>query len=307
MLTFKEHKIDGKTIELTLQNVIVTEANSSSKIFRNILKNFVISLKRTPNKKAFFKGPERHDKDVTTASLFMNEPLYPKAFSEHIGADTRREEIKKYKTENNKIVSLLEEIAAKKAEIVDTTPFDSLDDNLALELIDKRLTELYSLIEANQLTIRNAFESTIQNNLKPVNEGIEELQEQINEEMESLNRKIDKLLPKSKKKREIQPLRDPVDVHLFPVFLLNAGSSYKRQKDLRTAQLRITYTILYHTGLRINEIRHLSNEDIEKAINAAQFNIIHHKTRKAYIHVLSTQVIKDLKGLQAASGITNCI
>lgn len=43
---FKEHKIDGKTMELTLQNVILTETNSSSKIFRNILKNFVISLKR---------------------------------------------------------------------------------------------------------------------------------------------------------------------------------------------------------------------------------------------------------------------
>lgn len=109
--------------------------------------------------------------------------------------------------------------------------------------------------------------------------------------MESLNRKIDKLLPKSKKKREIQPLRDPVDVNLFPVFLLNAGSSYKRQKDLRTAQLRITYTILYHTGLRINEIRHLSNEDIEKAINAAQFNIIHHISKLNYkLYLKSTSL-----------------
>ena len=89
-----------------------------------------------------------------------------------------------------------------------------------------------------------------------------------------------------------------MDVNLFLVFLLNAGSSYKRQKDLHTAQLRITYTILYHTELRINEIRHLSKEDIEKAINAAQLNIIHHKKRKAHINVLATQAIKNLKDFQ---------
>ena len=116
--------------------------------------------------------------------------------------------------------------------------------------------------------------------------------------MKTLNQKIDTLLPKQKKGRKIQPLRDPIDVHLFPLFLLNAGSSYKRQKELRTAQLRITYTILYHTGLRINEIRHLTLEDIHKAVDAAQFSLVHHKTKKAHIHVLSKQAIQDLQSLK---------
>jgi hypothetical protein len=30
-------------------------------------------------------------------------------------------------------------------------------------------------------------------------------------------------------------------------------------KDFKRAQLRITYTILYNCGLRINEIRHLNH------------------------------------------------
>jgi integrase/recombinase XerD len=300
MRTFKEHKIEGKTIEQALQEIVLTSnnANANAKIFRSILNKFFKSLNRTPNNKSLIKNPEKHDKDVSTASLFMVEPKYPKAFSEHIREDSRRSEIIKYKDENSRVVSLLEEIAAKKAEIVDRTPFDSLDDNLALELIDKRLTELYSLIEANQLTIKNALDKSLEKNLKPVNEGIEEIQEQLDEEMEILNKKIDKLLPKIKKGREIQPLRDPIDVNLFPVFLLNAGSSHKRQKDLRTAQLRITYTILYHTGLRINEIRHLTLEDIYKARDAAQFSVVHHKTKKAHIHVLSRQAIQDLQNIK---------
>ena len=51
--------------------------------------------------------------------LLMQEPLHPKAFSERYGEDNRRNEISKFKSENFKVVSLLEEIASKKAEIVD--------------------------------------------------------------------------------------------------------------------------------------------------------------------------------------------
>ena len=46
--------------------------------------------------------------------------------------------------------------------------------------------------------------------------------------MEILNQKIDKLLPKVKKDRQTQPLRDPVDINLFPIFMANAGSVFQR-------------------------------------------------------------------------------
>ncbi len=65
-----------------------------------------------------------------------------KAFSEHFGTDARCEEILKYKSE-----SLLEEFAAQKAEIVDKTPFDKFEGNVALELVDRHLNELYSLMQ----------------------------------------------------------------------------------------------------------------------------------------------------------------
>ena len=55
----------------------------------------------------------------------MREPKYPKTFSNRYGNDYRSEEILKYKTQTYEVVSMLEEYAAKKAELVDKTPFDS--------------------------------------------------------------------------------------------------------------------------------------------------------------------------------------
>ena len=60
----------------------------------------------------------------------------------------------------------------------------------------------------------------------------------------------------------------------------------------------IAYTIRYHTGLRINEIRTLTRQQINDAIEISQFNLIHHKTKKAHIHILSDKAIKDLRNIQ---------
>ena len=81
------------------------------------------------------------------------------------------------------------------------------------------------------------------------------------------------------------------------LFLANAGSEARYQTDLKYSQLVIAYTILYHTGVRINEIRTLTREQINNAIEISQFNLIHHKTKKAHIHVLSNKAVKDLQNV----------
>jgi integrase/transposase InsO family protein len=297
MRTLKEHKIDNKTLEQVSQEALLSGGRS----YGNIVKLFIKSLNQKPNKKSFLKEPDRHDKDVRSSSMLMTEPYYPKAFSERYGDGDhkRRLDISKYKSENFKVTSILKELAAKKSEIVDKTPFDSFDDNLALKLIDQRLMELYDLLQNNPLVVRNYVEEAIQ----PVNENIDEFHEEFTEEMEVLNQKLDLLLPKIKKERQVQPLRDPVDRNLFPIFVTNAGNSAQRKKDLRRAQLRITYTILYHCGLRINEIRHLTQQDLIKATDAAQFNLIHHKTKQAHIHILSKKAVQDFKDLKVEFSI----
>ena len=292
MRTFKEHKINGKIIEQEIQEALL--ANLGSKKYSNITNNFCKSVNQKPNKKSYKISPKKHDKNVSAASLLMCEPPYPKAFSKRYGPDSRRTEILKFKSENFKVINLLEEIAARKAEIVDKTPFDSLDGNIALKEIEKRLIEMYELLENNQYIVQKSVEGIIQ----PVNDNVDELGEQFYQEMDLLNKKIDKLIPKKKKDREVEQLRDPLDKNLFPIFLTNAGNSCQRKKDLTRAQLRITYTILYHSGLRINEIRHLDQKDLENAIDVAQFNIVHHKTKQAHIHVLSKKATQDLQDLK---------
>ena len=293
MRTFKEHKINGKIIEQAIQEVAHLKLKATPASYRSIVNNYVKSLNQKPNRKSILKEPQRHDRDVSVASILMPQPEYSKAFSERFGTDIRRDDITEYKYKNLEVINLLQGIAARKAELVNETPFDKFDDNLALELIDKHMNELYVLIQTNQLDIRKSLDEAIQ----PVNDNVEDFHEQFLEEMEGLNRKVDMLLPTPKKERHIQPLRDPIDTDLFPLFLLNAGNSVQRRRDLKRAQLRITYTILYHCGLRINEIRHLNQKDLETAIAASQFNLVHHKTKQAHIHVLSKKAVQDLQSL----------
>lgn len=75
--------------------------------------------------------------------------MYSKAFSEFYGEDFRREPFDEFKMQNNDIVSILHEITAKQAEVVDKTPFDFYEDNLALKVIDERLKEVHSLLQRN--------------------------------------------------------------------------------------------------------------------------------------------------------------
>ena len=84
---------------------------------------------------------------------------------------------------------------------------------------------------------------------------------------------------------------------IFSIFLANAGNRTVRRKDLKRSQLQIAYTLLYYTGLRINEIHTITEKQIIDAILSAQFNAIHYKNGKAQFHVLSKTALKLLKQL----------
>ena len=86
-------------------------------------------------------------------------------------------------------------------------------------------------------------------------------------------------------------------MNLFPIFFTNARSKAIRQHDLKEAQLRVAYSLLYYTGLRINEIREITHKQILDPITSSQLNAIHRKTKQAHIHVLSKNGVKKLKEL----------
>lgn len=56
----------------------------------------------------------------------------------------------------------------------------------------------------------------------------------------------------------------------------------------------VVYTLLYYTGLRINEIRQITHKRILDAIASYQPNAIHYKTNRAHIHILSRNGVKKL-------------
>ena len=184
---------------------------------------------------------------------------------------------------SKEIVEMLKEISSKKAEIVDQTPFDIFEDNLALQVIEGRLQSIYSLIESNPDLTRDYVEEVIL---------------PIQNQLDNIEQKINQLLPQKHKKRTILPLRDPVYTDLFKVFFNAAGSSYKRQKALKIAQLQIAYTILFYVGIRVNEMRFFTQKDIENAISTSQFNITHYKQKEAHIHVISDLAVQELKDLK---------
>lgn len=65
--------------------------------------------------------------------MLMIEPKYSKAFSEFYAEDFRREPVDEFKMQNNNVVSILDEIAAKRAEVVNKTLFDFYGHNLPLK------------------------------------------------------------------------------------------------------------------------------------------------------------------------------
>ena len=184
----------------------------------------------------------------------MVEPLYSKAFSEQFGSDFRRDHIDHFKNESKAVISILDEIAAKRSEIVDKTPFDTYDDNLALKVIDHRLNAIYGLIQSNPEVTRDYVEEAIL---------------LIQDMLESMDEKINLLLPQKKKERLTLSLRDPVNTELFNLFRAAAGSQSKYKQDLKSAQLTVAYTILFYTGLRVNEIRTVQEKDIQDAIKTS--------------------------------------
>lgn len=190
MRTFKEHKIEGKTFQEELFHQI--EINARFRGYRKIFNLYVKSLNLKPNSKSQDKSPEQHDINSKTASMLMVEPTYSRAFSDYYGEDFRREEINKYKSENKDVVNILDEIAARRAEVVQNTPFDDHDNNIMLKVIDNRLNDLYAIIQG----ITRQY----------VEEAILPLQDMI----QSIDDKINTLLPKQKRKKNILPLRDPI-------------------------------------------------------------------------------------------------
>jgi integrase len=140
--------------------------------------------------------------------------------------------------------------------------------------------------------------SLIQSNPEVTRQYVEEAILPIQDMLEGMDDKLNALLPKQKRDRNTLPLRDPVYTELFEVFLNAAGSTSKYNQDLKCAQLKIAYTVLFHVGLRVNEIGFFQQKNIQDAIKTSQFRVIHFKQNESHIHVISDLAVQDLRELK---------
>lgn len=202
--TFKEHKIKGLTFQEQVSSQI--EQNPKFRGYRNIFKLYLRSLDLKPNKKSGIRTrtPQSYDLGNSVASKLMIQTQHPKAFSEHYGEDFRHTYINKFKSEANNVISILEEIAQKQAEVVEKTPFDAFEDKLVLKVIDERLKSIYELIYQNPEITAQYIEAAI----RPIYDMLE-----------SMDDKLNRLLPKAKKAKHVLPLREPINNELFKILL----------------------------------------------------------------------------------------
>lgn len=276
--TFKEHKIRGLTIEEYITQEKLKDPDF--KTYRKAMTRYVKSINSKVNRKTNPETPLDKDRMASNASLLMVPPVYTKAFSKHFGDDPRRDHIINYKNQSNQVSSFLEEMAAVRAELVDKTPFDDPKIKKAFDLVSMQLDRLTAILQDNPREVK----AIVKEILEPTEDKIEEI-----------SKDVKTLLPKSKKTREIQKLRDPIDYELFPIFLNNAGMSIERQRELKRSQLRVCYTILYYTGLRVNEISSITYQDIQDVFITSQLTVIHHKNKQSHIHTLSKRALRDLE------------
>ena len=279
--TFKNHKIHKLTLEQRLEQELIKNPNFAN--YRRIMTSYVTSLNNKVNRKTSPLSPLKHDIVSSNANLLMAPPIYTKAFSERFGNDYRLDHVKDYKAQTKKVSILLEEMATVQSELVDQTPFDNNPEvQKMVKLFNKQYAVIVQLLRSNP----NQIQERIDQSLEPLQAGIDEL-----------NDKMDILLPKRKKHRQVQKLRDPIDYELFPIFLEFAGRSMERRVELRRSQLRICYTILYYVGLRVNETKHLTHQDIKDALITSQLTVVHHKTKQSHIHTLSKRALRDLRNI----------
>lgn len=283
--TFKSHKHGNLTFEERLTGEFTNDFEFKG--YARLFSRYILSINQKANRKTKPESPLIKDKKLSYVNFFMLEPDHPKAFSKHVTDDFRLPLVENYIAEANDLANdlsiTMDEYIQSASELVDLTPFDSANLNSLVKLIDKRHNDLLELVKENPNIIKNYVEES----LNPIQDTLEDIRKD-----------IQTLLPKRKKKREIKKLRDPLDFELFPIFLKNAGTNTKRLKRLRAAQLRVCYTILFYTGLRINETAVLTHQDFIDVFETSQLTVTHFKQKQSHVHVLSKRALRDLALIQ---------
>jgi integrase len=136
------------------------------------------------------------------------------------------------------------------------------------------------------------LESILQNqeNTKCIVKSTQNLAESTQKDVSEIKQHL--LKGKRLKKKKL-PLRDPVTNETF--FYLFSKPQEKRERILNYSRFRLAILLLWATGLRINEIRKITNQDLNTILKNKKLHLYQSKVNNYRELYFSDQAIKLLK------------
>jgi integrase len=277
--TFKEHRVGG-TNGLTLEqqlNIMEPKGLDRSRM----IESHITDLNNTQNSKTKGRTASEQDRAIRLLNEYNPSPQFI-GFSKHMGEDARTKCIESIdKTKE----LFLKEMHIQLQEGSDTTK--------ELVLTQEQIAMLRVIHHQAELLYKQS-----ERQYESLKEGQGELKEGQGELKEGQAEIISYVKPKEKQEHETLPLRDAVTKAILDKFLSIAGDTRKKANARTKTQIQTIYTILYYTGMRINEARHLNFEDIRTAIQNKEIKVILHKTKTAHKYHLTDEAVRALEALQ---------
>lgn len=122
-------------------------------------------------------------------------------------------------------------------------------------------------------------------------------------EIDALQTQVQKLEPKEgreRSRRKTQRLRDTVDEAAFQALMESIpASTHKKRVGSKNARLRTVYTLLYYTGVRVNELRRVTLSDLMPVVEDNELPTVLDKQKDTTIRQVSSQGSEAAKRLQA--------
>jgi hypothetical protein len=184
---------------------------------------------------------------------FVKDPKFRQSYSSHsMKQNIRCTEIARYKSEVNLVRNLINE------SLLEDTTFNQAKPILIAKL--KTIEKIVLDVKEDTIRIHNVEDGihNLQEGQKLTMTALGMLGKELGAAIEDLKEDIKELKykPITRQLRKKLALRDAIYENHYELFMLGAGDNMNNKfKFLKTAQLRIIYTLLYFLGLRLNQIK----------------------------------------------------
>ena len=256
----------------------------SDKQMRSVISDLIDVYNSSSTKKAKL-GASQETALFNIGATQCEEPPYDQAYSERVHLnDHRRLGIETHKINTVELGLLMESTVM--------SPEERENINLKLNFINNAVKEMSRNIK-EQKTDNQDNQDEVRTMFNTQNIAFSHLYQtvlEIKDEVEKKNLK--------REKKQMKKLRQPIYYQQYTIFMATAGSQIMRNKRCRESQLRIIYTLLYYLGLRLNELKEISYDNVITLIQTGTLDVILYKTRTTVKKVITKEGRQQLVTLR---------